>query len=156
MSDESDVRRLYHELLNHWNRRDAGGFSDLFSETGHVVGFDGTQVNGRADIASHLRDVFGRHPTGSYVGIIRDVDTIVPHVAICLAVAGMVPAGEADVRSDHNAVQTLVATEQNGRWQIALFQNTPATLHGRPDEIRKLTDELRQALHGSARGSERT
>ena len=28
-------------------------------------------------------------------------------------------------------------------WRAAMFQNTPAAFHGRPDEVKKLTDELR-------------
>ena len=33
-----------------------------------------------------------------------------------------------------------------GKWEIALFHNTPAAYHERPDLSKKLTDELRAAL----------
>jgi hypothetical protein len=62
------------------------------------------------------------------------------------AVAGMVPPRQSDINPAVNAMQTLVATKPDGRWQIALFQNTPAQFHGRPHLSEALTEELRQLL----------
>jgi hypothetical protein len=31
-------------------------------------------------------------------------------------------------------------------WKIALFQNTPAAFHGRPEESAKLTEELKELV----------
>ena len=45
-----------------------------------------------------------------------------------------------------NAIQSLVAVTRDGRWRIALFQNTPAQFHGRPELAQQLTEELRQLL----------
>jgi hypothetical protein len=73
-----------------------------------------------------------------------------PDVAILRAVAGMVPPGESDINPEVNAVQTLVAVKQQNNWIIALFQNTPAAFHGRPELSERLTEELRQALRTSS------
>jgi hypothetical protein len=32
------------------------------------------------------------------------------------------------------------------KWRIALFQNTPAQFHGRPELVQQLTEQLRQLL----------
>jgi hypothetical protein len=45
-----------------------------------------------------------------------------------------------------NAVQSMVAARKGGKWEIALFQNTPAAYHERADLSKRLTDELRAAL----------
>jgi hypothetical protein len=45
-----------------------------------------------------------------------------------------------------NAVQSLVAVKNAGEWRIALFQNTPAQFHGRPELVQELTEELRGLL----------
>lgn len=45
-----------------------------------------------------------------------------------------------------NATQTLVATKTASGWQVMLFQNTPAQLHGRPDLVEQMTKELRDVL----------
>ena len=148
--DESAVESLYRALLERWNERDAGGYAALFAEDGSVVGFDGSQVDGRAEIGSHLRGIFGDHPTAAYVAIVREVRRLAPEVALLRAVVGMVPPGGSDLNPAANAVQSLVAARLDGRWRIALFQNTPAAFHGRPEASEQLTEELRQALRAPA------
>jgi len=129
-----------------WNERDAGGMADLFAADGHLVGFDGTQVEGSADIAAHLGQVFMNHPTSMYVFKVRAVQFLSDEVALLTAVAGMVPPGKADINPGANAVQTLIAVRKPDNWRIALFQNTPAVYHGRALMVDQLTEELRQAL----------
>ena len=58
------------------------------------------------------------------------------------AVVGMVPPGGEQIMPDKNAVQTVVAHRGAGGSAVALFQTTPAQLHGRPDEQEALTAEL--------------
>jgi hypothetical protein len=59
----------------------------------------------------------------------------------------MIPHGEADIDPKINAVQSLVAVINKGDdWKIALFQNTPAQFHGRPELGEELTKELRALL----------
>ena len=58
----------------------------------------------------------------------------------------MVPPDKDDINPDVNAVQTLVAVKTGSAWKVALFQNTPAALHGKQDAAKKLTAELRGAL----------
>lgn len=149
---EREVCSLYRELLDCWNRRNAADFAALFDEDTNVVGFDGSPLNGRAEIESVIRQIFADHPTAAYIGIIRDVRMLAPEVAVLRAVAGMVPPGQSDLNPALNAVQTLVAAKRDGRWPIAVFQNTPAAFHGRPELTEKLTEELRQALRAAARG----
>jgi uncharacterized protein (TIGR02246 family) len=59
------------------------------------------------------------------------------------AVAGLVPAGQSDLNSDLNAIQTLVARREDETWRIVQFQNTPAQFDGRPEAVEALTNELR-------------
>jgi hypothetical protein len=62
----------------------------------------------------------------------------------------MVPPGQHDISPAVNAVQTLVATRDHGAWRIALFRNTPAAFHGRPELSEQLTEELREDLRQSS------
>jgi uncharacterized protein (TIGR02246 family) len=144
--DEPAIRNLYHQLLAGWNRRKAGELAALFAEDGQQVGFDGSQYNGRAAIEAAIGQIFADHQTATYVGKIREVRWLSPDVALLRAVVGMVPPGQADLTPAVNAIQTLVAVKQDGHWRIALFQNTPAQFHGRPDLAAALTEELRQLL----------
>jgi uncharacterized protein (TIGR02246 family) len=137
---------LYRGLLAAWNARDAEAFAALFTSDGSIVGFDGSQVDGSARIAGHLLGIFADHPTASYVGIVREVRLLSDAVVVVRAVVGMVPPGGTDINPAVNAVQSLVAIGTADGWRIALFQNTPAALHGRPEAVQALTDELRAAL----------
>jgi uncharacterized protein (TIGR02246 family) len=143
---EAAVRGLYTALLDRWNRRDAAGMAGLFAEAGHLVGYDGSVVNGRAAIAGHLAPIFADHPTPAYVGKVREMRFLAPDVAVLRAVAGLVPAGTADTNPALNAVQSLVAARHDGQWRAELYQNTPAAFHGRPEESAALTAELRALL----------
>jgi uncharacterized protein (TIGR02246 family) len=145
-SHDADIGALYQQLLDGWNQRDAAAYAALFAEDASVVGFDGSQMNGRAEIASQLGQIFADHPTSRYVGKIREVRLLTADAAILRAVVGMVPPGQSDLKPDVNAIQSLVATKINGQWQIALFQNTPARFDGRPELAQQLTDELRELL----------
>jgi uncharacterized protein (TIGR02246 family) len=145
-SNESEIRSLYRQLLDSWNQRSAGGFAALIAEAGYIVGFDGSTSNGQAEIEAALEKIFAHHQTPAFIGKIRSVHFPVPEVAIVSAVAGMVPSGEEDINPALNAIQTLVAHRSGESWRIAVFQNTPATFHGRPELAEQLTAELRQAL----------
>ena len=142
----SATRELYDRLIDAWNKRNARDYALLFASTGSIVGFDGSQVNGQTEIGGHVSEVFSHHQTASYVTIVREVRSIANDVTLLRANAGMVPPGKDDLNPEMNAVQSMVAARKSGKWEIALFQNTPAAYHERPDLSKKLTDELRAAL----------
>ena len=142
----SATRDLYERLIEAWNKRNARDYALLFASNGSIVGFDGSQVNGQTEIGGHVSEIFSHHQTASYVTIVRDVRTIAGDVALLRANVGMVPPGKDDINPEMNAVQSMVAARKGGKWEIALFQNTPAAYHERPDLSKKLTDELRVVL----------
>jgi hypothetical protein len=61
----------------------------------------------------------------------------------------MVAPGLTDINPVLNAIQSVVIQKRDGKYWIALFQNTPAAFHGRCEESEKLTKELRKALEFS-------
>lgn len=120
--------------------------AEPFAEDGELIGFDGSQFAGRAEIALHLQQIFADHPTPSYVGKVTGVRLLGAEVAVLRAVAGMVPPGKSDLEPALNTHHTVLAVKREGEWRIALFQNTPAQFHGRPELVQKMTEELRQLL----------
>ena len=146
---EREVRQLYRRLIEAWNKRNARDFALLFTAEGNIVGFDGSQVFGQVEIGAHVSEVFTHHQTARYVTVVRGVRAITADTALLTAVVGMAEPDKNDINPDLNAVQTLVAVNNDG-WRIALFQNTPAALHGRPDDVKKLTEELRSTLRSES------
>ena len=142
----SEVQELYRRMLDGWNRHSAGDFAATFAPDGVSIGFDGSQMIGQAEIAATLQQIFAEHLTAPYVSIVRDVRLLSPEFAILRAVAGMVPPGQTDINPAVNSIQSLVAVRSDGTWRIALFQNTPAQFHGRPELVQQMTEELRQLL----------
>lgn len=147
---------LYTRLLEAWNKRDARAFAALFAVDGNVVGFDGSPMNGRDQIGAALEAIFDHHQTASYVAKVREVRSLAPGVTLLRAVVGMVPPGSAGLNPNVNAVQSAVLVQEDGEWRIALFQNTPAAFHGRPEMVEQLTEELRQVVRSGQVVLERT
>jgi uncharacterized protein (TIGR02246 family) len=123
---EHSVQALYRSVLAAWNADDAEAFAAPFAEGGQVVGFDGSEITGRASIAEQMAAIFADHATGSYVGIVRSVRLLGADAALLRAVSGVVPAGEFDLKPELNAIQSLVAERRDGNWQIILYHNTGA------------------------------
>jgi len=59
-SGDSDPGRLaiYERIIAAWNARDAAAFAVEFLDNGHVVGFDGSQLEGADAIASTVAGIF--------------------------------------------------------------------------------------------------
>ncbi len=129
-----------------WNTHSSALFAAQFNDDANVIGYDGSQMNGRSEIESSLRQIFADHETATYVWKIREVRFFDPEVAVLRSVVGMVPPGQSDINPAVNAIQSLVAVKHGTKWRVALFQNTPAQFHGRPDLVQALSEELRELL----------
>ena len=137
---------LYQQLLEAWNARDAAAFAALFSDDGSVVGFDGSQMNGRAEIGSALEGIFRSHQTASYVAKIREIRSLGADVTVVRSVVGMVPPGKAELNPAVNAIQSIVLAGRGADMRIVLLHNTPAAFHGRPALADHLTRELTEVV----------
>jgi uncharacterized protein (TIGR02246 family) len=142
---EQAIAATYIKLLNAWNTQDAAAMAALFAEGGAQVGFDGSEAQGPKTIHQHLAPIFHDHPTKRFVHVVREVRQLAEDVALLRAIAGMVPRDSLELDESKNVVQSLVVRRENGVWRIALFQNTPARLDGRPEAVAAMSRELRAA-----------
>jgi uncharacterized protein (TIGR02246 family) len=146
VSAEEATRALYHDVLTQWNNRNAARYAQLFSEDATVIGFDGSEMHGRAEVESALGQIFAHHQTATYVARVVESRSITADIALIRAHVGMVPPGKSDLNPDVNAIQVLVAIQRDKRWEAELLQNTPAAFHGRPELKERFTEELRAQL----------
>jgi uncharacterized protein (TIGR02246 family) len=135
------ARDLYARLLDAWNEHDAEAFAALFAGDGVSIGFDGSTATGD-QIREHVGAVFADHETAAYIAKMREVRALGADAVLLRAIAGMVPPGGDAVNPDANALQSLVAVRGGEEWRIALFQNTPAQYHGRPEAVEDHTAEI--------------
>ncbi|HET7220802.1 MAG TPA: SgcJ/EcaC family oxidoreductase [Vicinamibacterales bacterium] len=140
--DRDECIAVYTALLQAWNDRNANRFADFFTADAVVIGFDGSVMSGRADIVRQMASIFASHSTAAYVAAVRDVSTLRPGVVLLRAAAGMVPPGGGPLIDKVNAQQSVVIVDEGGAPKVALFQNTPAAFHGRPQAVERMTDEL--------------
>ena len=144
--DEIVVYNLYQELLKCWNEQNAANYASLFTDSATVVGFDGSEMNGKQEIETSLREIFAHHRTNSYVSKVREMSFLTTEVILLRAVSGLFAPGKPVINPATNAIQTMIAVKQKVSWRIALFQNTPAQFHGRPELAEALTKELQELL----------
>jgi uncharacterized protein (TIGR02246 family) len=142
MTSEDAATALYRRVIDGWNAADADAMAAPLGPDGLMIGFDGSQLQGREAVAAELGRIFADHETARYVTKVRWVKALGADAALLYAVAGMPAPGTSEIMPDRNAVQTLVAHRGEDGWSVALFQTTPAQLHGRPDETEALTAEL--------------
>jgi hypothetical protein len=93
-----------------------------------------------------LSSTFADHNPAKFVSIIKDIKVLCPTVGLLRAVVGMVPPGQKQVNPKTNAIQSLIVVNEMDHFRIALFQNTPAAFHGRPELVKQLTSELQEEL----------
>jgi uncharacterized protein (TIGR02246 family) len=148
---DRETRDLYARLLETWDKRNARDYALQFTSDGSLVGFDGSQVNGQLEIGAHVTEVFTHHQTPCYVAIVREVRMLASDVTLLRANTGLIPSGKEDIDPALNAVQTMIAVQKGGAWRVALFHNTPAAYHMRPELSKKLTEELRAKLRETPR-----
>ena len=144
--DEIEVRERFRHILDGWNKRSTAAFATPIAGDGDLIGFDRSQLIGRAEIVSTLQHIFADYPTAPYVSKVRFVRLLSPEVAVLHAIVGMIPPAQPDLDPKLNAIQTLIAAKRGRHWRIVLFQNTPAQFHDRPDLVQEMTEELRQLL----------
>lgn len=144
--DKAQIEELYKQLLDSWNKQDAKRYAACFAENGSVVGFDGSQMDGKEEITSEIDKIFADHQTAAYVSKVQEVRFLSSDVALLRAVAGMVPPGEKKLNPAANAIQSLVVVKNSTGWGIAHFHNTPAQFHGRPEQAETLIRELQEMV----------
>jgi uncharacterized protein (TIGR02246 family) len=146
VSIDDEVRGLYRRLIDGWNAADADAMAGPLADDGLVIGFDGSQMFGRGQVAGELGRVFADHRTATYVTKVRSVKALGRDAALLHAVAGMVQPGGSEIRADRNAIQTVIAHRADDGWSVALFQTTPARFDGRPELTKNLTAELTELI----------
>lgn len=92
--ENAAIEKIHSELLTYWNKQDARGMASLFSDNGNVIGFDGSQMNGKKEIEKELQQVFANHKTAAYVWKVNEVRFLNAETALLRAIVGMIPPGK--------------------------------------------------------------
>lgn len=141
-SEEAQIQKLYQSVIDGWNHRDSRQMAAGFDPEGFIIGFDGTHHFGQKAIEAEIGRIFADHPTPPFIVKIKRIRFLTQDVAQLEAMVGMIPPEHHDLDPKLHAYQVLTAVRKGGHWTVAHFQNTPAQLHGRPEEVASITREL--------------
>jgi uncharacterized protein (TIGR02246 family) len=125
VTDERAVRALHRRVLEAWDAGDGEAFAAPFRDDAVFIGFDGSVMRGREQIASTHQEVFDRWMKGSrLVEEGTEVRFVARDVAIVHTLGGTLMRGKSEPAPERESIQTLVAVRDAGGWSFASFQNT--------------------------------
>ena len=105
-ADEAAIRELYQQMVDGWNRGSGEVFAAPYAQDGVLVGYDGTYLKGRREIASLHQQIFDRFVKGSHFGWkIRSVRFLTADVALIHAISGTVMAQQLNIDQERNSIQ---------------------------------------------------
>jgi uncharacterized protein (TIGR02246 family) len=124
-ADERAIRAVHGQVLDAWGAGNGKAFAASFSDDALFIGFDGSVMRGREQIASTHQDVFDRWMKGTrLVEEQTEVRFVDPDVAIVHTLGGTVMPGKSEPTPERDSIQTLVAVRDAGGWSFVSFQNT--------------------------------
>jgi uncharacterized protein (TIGR02246 family) len=124
-ADERAIRALQRRMLESWGAGDGAAFAAPFSDDALFIGFDGSVMRGRQQIASTHQEVFDRWMKGTRLVEERtEVSFVNSDVAIVHALGGTVTRGKSKPTPERDSIQTLVAVRDANGWSFVSFQNT--------------------------------
>jgi len=128
----AEVAGIVQAMQDAWNAADGQGFTAPFAHDADFVNVMGMHVRGRDEIQRGHEFIL----KGPYAGSVNryeleSVRLLRPDVALAHVHAMLqIPAGP--MAGDHRARYSMVLTREDGRWQIAAFQNTFISEPGAP------------------------
>lgn len=140
--EEAHVEKLYLNMIEGWNQRDAQKLASAFDDEGIIIGFDGTHHCGAQDIEESIGLIFRDHAPPPFLIKVKSIRLLTKDVAQLEAIVGMIPPGKEELDPQLTAFQVMTAVRRSRRWVIAHLQNTPVQLHGRPEAVNALSQEL--------------
>ncbi len=123
--DEAQIRALYDQMMDGWNRGDATAFAAPFTDDADFIAFDGSHYTGKSEIIASHQPLFDKWMKGTrLVAEIQSVRFLTPEVAIMLVIGGTIMRGKTNPAPERNSIQALVAVKRDETWALTLFQNT--------------------------------
>jgi uncharacterized protein (TIGR02246 family) len=129
---EAAIHAVVQAVEDGWNAGDGDAFAAPFAQDADYVIVNGRHIQGRPIIAEGHRQLFEGIYKGSHnratvqnVRFLRE-DVAVAHVAwnLTVPVTGEGVNLQPDTRTNR-AYCTMVMAQENGRWHIVAFHNTP-------------------------------
>jgi uncharacterized protein (TIGR02246 family) len=120
-------------LQEAWNRGDAAGYGELFTDDADFVAWTGAHGRGRQAIEDAHRRLFDGPLAGSRMVLVSDeaesgppesLRFVRPDTAIMVVSGAVTLASQIATGPGHQSVQTFVLVKDSERWRVTAFHNT--------------------------------
>lgn len=129
--DEAAIRQIVQQLQDGWNAHDGKAFAAPFAADADYVVISGLKIKGKEVIEKGHINIFATVYKDSHnVATIKGIRFLRADVAIA-HVEWNLEFRAGDKLEKKQAMNTIVATKENGKWSIAAFHNTPIQAEGR-------------------------
>jgi uncharacterized protein (TIGR02246 family) len=123
-ADDTAIRASVEQMMKGWNAKNGAEFAKPFAEDADYVVINGMQIKGRTAIAKGHQGIFDTVYKNSTVSYVVDTIRFLRSDIAVVHVGGTLKVTEGESIHTGNARMTLVMTKNNGKWEIAAFQNT--------------------------------
>jgi uncharacterized protein (TIGR02246 family) len=108
-----------------WDKNDAAGVADAFTDNGSMLLGD-EQMRGAAAIKEYLEAAFAGGLAGSRIEDSPDeVFFLNPDTALIVSVGGVLAAGEQTLAENKAQRITWVVVRRHGEWKLLSYQSSP-------------------------------
>lgn len=126
-ADRAAVAGVPQRIVDAWAKHDADAFAAVFTEDATMI-LPGVLCQGQDEIRTFMAAAFsgpyrGTRVTGTPVNL-RAIDD---ETAVIVTQGGVTDADATEVPADRAVRATWVVVKRQGTWQLAAYQNTPAT-----------------------------
>ncbi len=123
--DEALIRANIEQVTKGWNMKSGAEFSKPFAENADYVVINGMHVKGRADIAKIHQQIFDTiYKDSSLAAAVKQIRFLRPDTAFVHLESNLTFKLNGAEQKGSGYI-TLVMMKENGKWEIAAFQNTP-------------------------------
>jgi len=123
--DEKAIRQVMKDISNAWSAGDGKKFADNFTDDVDFTIWNGMYINGReANIKGHQQTFDTFYKGTSLKAEIKKIRFLTDDVATVHLQSEMYRDGKR-VEGVPMVVPLMVLKKENGKWRVAVFQNTP-------------------------------
>lgn len=123
--EEASIRQVVQQVQDGWNAHDGKAFAAPFTADADYVVVNGMRAKGRAEIEKGHAAIFSTIYKDSHnVGTVQSVRFLRPDVAVVHVEWNLEFRMGGETKKGH-AMNTIIMTKEDGKWSIAVFQNTP-------------------------------
>lgn len=128
--DEKAVRQVIKNIADAWAAGDGVNYADNFTDDVIYTVWNGHQINGRAENISGHQEIFDTIYKGTTVRWeIQKIRFLSDDVAVA-KLQGEMFRGDKKVEDVPVVVPAMILKKEQGKWRVAVFQNTPMIRRG--------------------------